>query len=160
MKFLDVEVARDMEVWPPVPEVVEIPKLKAMSDLIIGTFAISAMRLRGLCHRCETGNGGSYQKPPCTECMSVGITAEALNAMQPPWSRHQLKDSTDMNQDRILQSKLESREKDSQPIDLQLGESSFLRRAGREWKSCTFGIQGNRILKLRPQDSQDGCGGG
>jgi len=121
MKFLDVEVARDMEVWPPVPEVVDIPKLKAMSDLIIGTFAISALRLRGLCHRCETGNGNSYQKPPCTECMSVGITAEALNAMQAPWSRQLLKDSTDLNQDRVLQAKHDSRERDSQPIDLQLG---------------------------------------
>ena len=53
MTFLDVEVARDLEVWPPVPEIVEIPKLKVMSDLIIGTFALSAMRLRGLCPLCE-----------------------------------------------------------------------------------------------------------
>jgi hypothetical protein len=59
MKFLDLEVARELEVWPPVPEVVDIPKLKVMSDLYIGTFALSAMRLRGLCPRCETGNGGS-----------------------------------------------------------------------------------------------------
>jgi len=94
-------------VWPPVPEIVDIPKLKVMSDLIIGTFALSALRLRGLCPLCETGNGGSYQKPPCKECMSAGITAEALNAMQPPWSKQQLKDSTELNQDRVLQSKYE-----------------------------------------------------
>ena len=105
MKWLDIDVARNLGEWPPVPEVVDIPKLKVMSDLIVGTFALSALRLRGLCIRCETGNGGSNQTPPCKECVSVGITADALSALQPPWIRHQLKVSTDMNHQKVLESK-------------------------------------------------------
>ena len=50
MKWLDIDVARNLGEWPPVPEVVDIPKLKVMSDLIVGTFALSALWLRGLCH--------------------------------------------------------------------------------------------------------------
>ena len=55
MKFLDIEVSRELEVWPPVPEVVEIPKMKVMSDLIIGTFGLNSLRMHGLCSTCETG---------------------------------------------------------------------------------------------------------
>lgn len=49
MTFLDVEFAKDLEVWPPVPEIIQIPKTKVMSELLIGRFSSSSLRKYGLC---------------------------------------------------------------------------------------------------------------
>ena len=57
-------------------------------------------------------------------------------------------------QEKVAQAKLEGKEKDCQPCDMQLSESSFLRRCGREWKRSCYAIQGNRILKLKYLSSQ------
>jgi hypothetical protein len=67
MKFLEVEIARELEVWPPVPEIVEVPKMKVMSDLIIGKFSLNSLRMHGLCSRCETGSHPSLK--PCPACI-------------------------------------------------------------------------------------------
>ena len=45
MKFLDIEMCKELEIWPSVPEIVEIPKLKVMSELIIGQFSIASKKV-------------------------------------------------------------------------------------------------------------------